>query len=72
MSKGGKYGAILAVQFITIFSMGYTAMGEPVVKSFYKNEDNAELQRDFEFMKKWIKVVNPLLAQGKSTVHPPK
>ena len=74
ISSGGKYGAILGVEFprkdvTTSVSMGYTAVGEPVKKPFFTSEENAG---DFEFAKKWIKVVDPLLAAGKIKVHPPK
>ncbi len=74
LSNGGKYGAILFVKFPRedakkTHSMGYTAVGEPVDKGFYKSPNN---EGDFEFAKKWIKAVDPILAQGKLKVHPPK
>lgn len=74
ISPGGRYGAILNVEFPrndvkTTTSMGYTATGEPTDKPFFKSSNN---EGDFEIMKKWIKVVDPLLAQGKLKVHPPK
>jgi hypothetical protein len=50
-------------------SMGYTATGEPTDKPFFKSFEN---EGDFEFMKKWIKAVDPILEQGKLKVHPPK
>jgi len=74
ISTGGKYGAILNVKLPrddikTTYSLGYTAMGDPIEKGGYKSQDNTA---DFEFMKGWVRAVEPLLAQGKLKVHPPK
>jgi NADPH:quinone reductase-like Zn-dependent oxidoreductase len=74
ISPGGRYGSILRVEFprkdvTTTMSMGYTATGEPTDKPFFKSFEN---EGDFEFMKKWIKAVDPILEQGKLKVHPPK
>ena len=72
ISPGGTYGAILSVKLPRddvkeTFSLGYTAVGEPVKKRFFEREDNTE---DFEFMKKWVKAVDPILKQGSLKVHP--
>ncbi|OAP57186.1 hypothetical protein AYL99_07924 [Fonsecaea erecta] len=74
ISPGGIYGSILEVKFPrtdvkTTFNLGYTAVGEPVKKRFFEKLDNTE---DFEFMKKWIEAVEPILEQGRLRVHPPK
>lgn len=74
ISPGGTYGAILSIKVPRddvkcTFSLGYTAMGEPVKKPFFSKEDNSE---DFEFYKKFLAVVEPLLQQGRLKVHPPK
>jgi hypothetical protein len=74
ISSGGIYGAILTIKFPRddvkkTFSLGYTAVGEPVRKGSYDKPDNTA---DFEFMKKWIEVVNAILAEGRLKVHPPK
>lgn len=74
ISPGGTYGAILAVKFPrddvkTTFSLGYTAMGEPVKKRSFYYKDTTE---DFEYMKKFVQeVADPLLAEGRIKVHPP-
>lgn len=47
--------------------MGLTALGEPVDKGGYKIDDTSE---DFEFMKKWVAIVEKLLAEGKIKAHP--
>jgi len=74
LSSGGKYGAILNVKFprddvTPTYSLGYTAIGDPVKKNSFESHDNT---KDFEFMKTWIKIVNPILEQGRLKVHPPK
>ncbi|KIW21320.1 hypothetical protein PV08_01900 [Exophiala spinifera] len=71
---GGVYGTVLDIQsprsdVVTTVSMGYTATGEPVKKWGWDVTDTKE---DFEFMKKWIAEVEPMLAQGRVKVHPPK
>lgn len=74
ISPGGLYGAILRVDLPRndvrcTYSLGYTAAGEPVKKPSFFKEDN---QGDFEFMKKWVETVEPILQQGKLRVHPPR
>ena len=74
LSADGRYGAILFVKLPRddvkkTYSMGYTAMGEPVDKGAYKSPNN---EGDFEFAKKWMAAVEPILAQGKLKVHPQK
>ncbi|KIX01354.1 uncharacterized protein Z518_09079 [Rhinocladiella mackenziei CBS 650.93] len=74
IAPGGTYGSILGVKFPRddvkcTFSLGYTAVGEPVKKPTTEKLDNSA---DFEFMKKWIEAVEPLLQQGRLKVHPPK
>jgi NADPH:quinone reductase-like Zn-dependent oxidoreductase len=74
ISPGGRYGAILNVKLPRddvkeTSSMAYTATGEPTEKPFFKSHDN---RADFEFMKKWMKAVDGILAEGKLKVHPPK
>ncbi|KAI1622990.1 zinc-binding oxidoreductase alcohol dehydrogenase [Exophiala viscosa] len=74
IAPGGICGRILGVKvprddIKTTFSLGYTAAGEPVKKPFGDMPDNA---KDFEFAKKWIETVEPLLQAGKIKVHPPK
>ncbi|KIV95470.1 hypothetical protein PV10_03124 [Exophiala mesophila] len=74
IAPGGTYGTILGVKFPRddvkmTFSLGYTAMGEPVRKFTFRMDDTRE---DFEFMKEYLKEVEPLLAQGRIKPHPPK
>jgi NADPH:quinone reductase-like Zn-dependent oxidoreductase len=74
IASGGSYGCILKTEFPrddvkTTFSLGYTAAGEPVKKSVANLPDNG---KDFEFAKKWIEAVEPLLQAGKLKSHPRK
>ncbi len=74
ISPGGRYGAILTVEFPRkdvkcTNSLGYTAAGEAVKKGSMFLEASTE---DFEFAKKWAEVVDQLLEQRKLKVHPPK
>lgn len=74
LAPGGSYGAILNVELPRddvkkTYSLGYTASGEPVKKGGFHKEDTSE---DFEFMKRWVAEVEPLIAQGRIKVHPPK
>src|SRR5262245_38423638 len=63
MSSGGTYGAILKVtcprdDITSKFTLGYTCVGEPVQKpGLLESENN---MADFEFMKKWINIIEPL------------
>lgn len=74
ISPGGSYGSILEVELPRddvkkTFSLGYTAMGEPVKKGPFEYKDTTA---DFEFMKEWVnEIVDPLLAKDKIRVHPP-
>ena len=76
LAAGGRHGIIGPAKpqrsDITVtFSLGYTAAGEPVKKSFA--EFGAEkTTRDYEWMIKWIELVDGLLAQGKVKPHPTK
>ncbi|KIW22643.1 uncharacterized protein PV07_10920 [Cladophialophora immunda] len=74
ISPGGTYGSILNVEFPrtdvrTTYNLGYTAVGDPVKKRFFESRDNT---KDFEFMKKWIQEVEPILEHGRLKAHPPK
>lgn len=75
ISPGGTYGSILREQIPRddvkkTFSLGYTAVGDPIRKWGQDMPDN---KADFEFMKKWVEeVVDPLLAAGRVKVHPPQ
>ncbi|KAK5459388.1 hypothetical protein LTS15_003516 [Exophiala xenobiotica] len=74
IASGGIYGTILKVQLprddvACKFSLGYTATGEPVRKWSWDLPDNAG---DFEFMKKWMVDVEPILQKGQLKVHPPQ
>ena len=77
ISPGGTYGAILQVELPRddvkkTFSLGYTAVGEPVKKWAFEH-GGTRITTDFEFMKKWVKeIVDPLLAEGRIKVHPPQ
>lgn len=71
---GGSYGQILNTKFPRVDAkvtrtIGYAATGEPLEKGQYKKLDTSA---DFEFMKKWIAIVEPLLESGKIIPHPPK
>lgn len=73
ISPGGRYGALLTnLEFPrsdvkVTYSLGYTAIGEPI--EFRSSRTEAKPQ-DFEFMKKWVAEVEPLLQQGRIKVHP--
>lgn len=74
IAPGGTYGTILKVKFPRddvkcTYSLGYTGFGEPIKKTGFEIPARAE---DFEFLKKWIAEVEPLLQQGRLKVHPPK
>jgi NADPH:quinone reductase-like Zn-dependent oxidoreductase len=74
IAPGGTYGAILVVKLPRddvkeTWSLGYTAVGDPVKKGKY---DYPDTTGDFEFARKWIEVVDPLLAEGKIKTHPAK
>ena len=68
----GTYGSIIKVELPrrdvkTTFSLGYTAIGEPVTKGSAEFPDNLG---DFEFCKGWIAYVQELLDTGSLKVHP--
>jgi len=74
IAAGGVYASLLDVKLprddVEVkTTLGYTCVGEPVVKPWVQLPDNSA---DFEFMKKFIKVAEPLLEAGKLKVHPPK
>lgn len=67
VSPGGVYGNLLDIDFPrddvkVTFSLGYTAMGERVLKDPYDIKDTTG---DFEFMKKWIATVESRLTTVK-------
>lgn len=69
---GGIYGNLLPVKcpredVESKFTLGYTCVGEPIVKPFFESLDNTA---DFEFMKGWIQYLEPLIEQGKLKPHP--
>ena len=72
IAPNGSYGSIIRVQVPRgdlryTFSLGYTAIGEPVTKGPNVFPDNTE---DFEFCKAWIQEVEGLLQEGRLRVHP--
>jgi len=74
LAYGGKYGKFLSGKFLredakVTTTIAYMATGEPLAKGPYQQEDTSA---EFEFMKKWIAIVDPLLAAGKIKPHPQK
>ncbi|OQU97051.1 hypothetical protein CLAIMM_03054 [Cladophialophora immunda] len=72
LASGGVYGTILQVDsprddIQVKYTLGYTCVGEPVDKGFFKQDDTTA---DFEFMKKFIPIAESLLHQGKLKPHP--
>lgn len=72
ISPGGTYGTVLYVNFprsdITqTFSLGYTAMGEPIDKGGHLFEARPQ---DFEFTKKWVTEAELIISQGQLKAHP--
>jgi NADPH:quinone reductase-like Zn-dependent oxidoreductase len=71
IATGGVYGTLVNVEWPRsdvkkTWSLGYTAFGEPIEKRGNKMHK----PQDFEFMKKWVAEVEPILASGKIQVHP--
>ena len=71
ISPGGIYGTLVGVEFPRTdvrktFSLGYTAIGEPIEKRGNKFDK----PEDLDFMKKWVSDVEPLIEEGKIQVHP--
>ena len=74
LAHGGKYGKFLSGKFpredaIVTTTIAYAATGEPFAKGSYEQEDTSA---EFEFVKKWVAIVDPLLAAGKVKPHPQK
>lgn len=74
LSSGGTYGVLLGLKsprddIKFSYTLGYTAVGEPVKKMSYMSGDNT---KDFEWTKKWIPIAESIIAQGKIKVHPTK
>lgn len=72
ISSGGNYGSIIKVQFPRddvkcTFSLGYTAVGEPVTKGANHFPD---CSKDFEFCKAWMEFVEAAVHDGRVKVHP--
>ena len=76
MVKGAHYGHILMGKpkrddVKVTSNLGYTAAGEEV-KKIFGNFSKEDAEKDYDWIIKWVKVVEPLLAQGKIKPHPVK
>lgn len=72
MASGGIYATLLQVQpdrkdIEVIWTLGYTCIGDPINKFVLRADDTSA---DFSFMKKFIAIAEPLLAEGKLQPHP--
>ena len=75
INPGGTYGYLLhgtkfpRADVKTTFSLGYLAIGERIKKNDWEIPAAPE---DFEFVKDWVVLIEPLLQQELIKAHPPQ